>query len=158
MTVPLGRAGRTVGGVVVAAGGRELLEGLDRRKVKAVLEAGRAALSAEQVALARWMAWYYVCPLGLVIKAMLPGSVKKGVGHKVRREVRPTGAMPGEDVRLTPAVAKAWAGIGQIGAEEWPIEARVLAHRLECASAGPVKRLVEAGLLEVVERDRKSVV
>lgn len=156
VTVPLGRAGRPVGGVVVAAGGRELLEGLDPSRVKAVLEAGRAALSAEQVALARWMAWYYVCPLGLVVKAMLPGAVKKGVGHKIRRVVRPTGTMPGEGVRMTPAVSKAWAGVAALGAEEWPMEARMLAHRLECANAGPVKKLVEAGLLEEVEQHEVS--
>ncbi|MCL4221586.1 MAG: primosomal protein N' [Phycisphaerales bacterium] len=152
VTVPLGRAGKQVGGVVVASGGRELLEGLDPSKVKSVIEAGQAALSSQQVALARWMAWYYVCPLGLVVKAMLPGAVKKAVGHKVRRVVRPTGAAPGEQMRMTPAVAKAWAGIAEIGAVEWPMDARVLATRLACANAGPVKKLVEAGLLEIVER------
>lgn len=152
VTVPLGRAGKQVGGVVVASGGRELLEGLDPSKVKSVIEAGQAALSSEQVALARWMSWYYVCPLGVVIKAMLPGAVKKAVGHKVRRVVKPTGTTPGEQLRMTPAVAKAWAGIAGIGEDEWPMEARVLATRLECANAGPVKKLVEAGLLEIVER------
>jgi len=150
--VPLGRKGKQVGGIVVASGGRELLEGLDPKRVKRVIEAGEAALSPEQVALARWMARYYVCPLGIVVKAMLPGAVKKAVGHKTRRLVQPTGAQPGEDTPLTPSAARAWNRLSQLDRSIWPIDPRTLARTLECANAGPVNRLIDAGLLEVVER------
>ena len=150
--VPLGRAGREVGGVVVATGGRELLEGLDPRRVKPIIEPGRAALSMEQVELARWLARYYVCPLGLVIKAMLPGAVKKAVGHKTRRLVRPTGVVPAEDMKQTPAVAKAWEYARSLPSEAWPIEPHLLARQAECANVGPVRKLIDAGLLEIVEK------
>ena len=32
--------------------------------------------------LARWISDYYVCPLGMVLGAIVPGAVKKGAGEK----------------------------------------------------------------------------
>jgi primosomal protein N' len=69
---------------VVVVGGEELLEGLAAARVKSVLGSSGAALPARLVELARWMAGYYVCPLGMVLATMMPAAVKAGVGKRVR--------------------------------------------------------------------------
>jgi primosomal protein N' (replication factor Y) len=38
-------------------------------------------------ALARWISSYYVCPLGQVLAAMVPGAVKHGAGVKMERRI-----------------------------------------------------------------------
>ncbi len=44
-------------------------------------------VDAELMELARWISSYYVCPLGQVLGAMVPGAVKKGAGVKTERQV-----------------------------------------------------------------------
>ena len=44
-------------------------------------------LDAKLMALANWIGSYYVCPLGQVLAAMVPGGVKKGAGVKTQRQV-----------------------------------------------------------------------
>ena len=44
-------------------------------------------LDAELMALAKWISGYYVCPLGQVLAAVVPGAVKKGAGVKTQRQV-----------------------------------------------------------------------
>jgi primosomal protein N' (replication factor Y) (superfamily II helicase) len=39
-------------------------------------------LDARLIELARWISQYYVCPLGQVLAAMVPGAVKRGAGLK----------------------------------------------------------------------------
>jgi primosomal protein N' (replication factor Y) len=41
-------------------------------------------LDAQLMKLARWISSYYVCPLGQVLAAMVPGAVKKGAGIKTQ--------------------------------------------------------------------------
>ena len=58
------------------------------RYLKGVCTAG-LSLSLSGVALAEWIANYYRCPLGLVIKSFLPGAVRrKGATHAVQCIVR----------------------------------------------------------------------
>ncbi len=58
------------------------------RPLKGVCAAG-LSLSRTGVALAEWIASYYRCPLGLVIKSFLPGAVRrKGATHAVQCTVR----------------------------------------------------------------------
>lgn len=148
--VPLGKKG--VGGVVVASGGAELIEGFDPRRVKAVLEAGEAALSAELVELARWIGRYYACPLGVVVKAMLPMAVKTGAGARTKTAVVRVWGASAEGVELSPAAAAAWAAIVGMEDSAFPVSAKALARAAGASNAGAVRRLVEAGLLEEVER------
>ena len=44
-------------------------------------------LDAELMELARWISSYYVCALGQVLAAMVPGGVKKGAGAKTQKYV-----------------------------------------------------------------------
>jgi len=41
-------------------------------------------LNAQLMELARWISSYYVCPLGQVLAAMVPGAVKKGAGVRTQ--------------------------------------------------------------------------
>ncbi len=77
VVVPVGRTGKSAGGVVVAEGGAELLGGLDRERVRPILRETEATLPEDLLDLAEWIASYYVCPLGMVLAAMLPGAVKQ---------------------------------------------------------------------------------
>jgi primosomal protein N' (replication factor Y) (superfamily II helicase) len=80
VSVPLGRVG--VEGIVIAAGGSELLGDVPSEKIKPVASRLDAAIAPALVELARWIASYYVCPIGMVLATMTPASVKRGVGSR----------------------------------------------------------------------------
>ncbi len=44
-------------------------------------------LDAALMELAKWISGYYVCPLGQVLAAMVPGAVKKGAGVKTEKQI-----------------------------------------------------------------------
>ncbi|GAH85716.1 unnamed protein product, partial [marine sediment metagenome] len=44
-------------------------------------------LDAKLMELARWISSYYVCPLGQVLAAMVPGAVKRGAGARTEKYV-----------------------------------------------------------------------
>lgn len=146
--VPLGRGNRRTAGIVVATGGPELLGGLPAAKVKAVLGASQARIPPQLIELARWMAEYYVCPLGMVLATMMPAAVKHGVGTRTRTVVeRVEGQAAGHgDVKLTPAAKAAWEAARALGAWE-RLSARELATKLGLRTAAPVNALIRAGLL-----------
>lgn len=156
---PLGRGGKggsPTRGVIVAAGGSELLEGFDPARVRRLLEIGEARLPPGVLELGRWISEYYACPLGMTLAAMLPAAVKRGVGRKRRVALQP--AEPQEpiagdgssDPKLPPATRKAWEALQTFDADAWPLDERALVHRLGLKNAGPVRRLVSLGLLEEV--------
>ena len=91
---PLGRGGKggtPTRGVIVAAGGSEMLAGFDPNKVRRLLAVSDARLPEGVLELGRWIAEYYACPLGMTLAAMLPAAVKKAVGRKERVALRPAG-------------------------------------------------------------------
>ncbi len=81
--VPLGRRHRPVYGYVVA-----IKPNSDYPKIKpiAAIDDPRALLTPPLMELARWIAGYYITPLGTVIESMIPSAVKKkiGVGYTTR--------------------------------------------------------------------------
>ena len=152
---PLGRGGKggkPTRGVIVAAGGSELLEGFDPAKVRSLLAIGEARLPATVLELGRWIAEYYACPLGMTLAAMLPAAVKKDVGRTQRVALKPTGKEP--EGKLPPATKKAHAALAAIGADgdadAWPLDERDLVHRLGLKNASPIRRLVSLGVLEEI--------
>ena len=56
------------------------------KKISRVIDKG-PLVDAELIELARWISSYYVCPLGQVLGAMVPGAVKKGAGVRTERQV-----------------------------------------------------------------------
>ncbi|MFW6145786.1 MAG: replication restart helicase PriA [Planctomycetota bacterium] len=72
--VPFGRGNRTTGGVVVRVGRPRTSRAL--KHVAQVVDT-TAHLDAGQLDLARWIADYYLTPLGMVLPAMIPSAVGK---------------------------------------------------------------------------------
>jgi len=150
--VPLGRGNTRTGGVVIAAGGEELLDGYPASKVKRVLEVRRASLPESLVELARWMSWYYVCPLGMVLATMTPAAVKHAIGRRIRTMVERTDQQPG-DARMTPSVKAAWSVIETLDDGVLPCEPKELAGLVGASSVRPINELVKLGLLRHIERE-----
>lgn len=161
--VPLGRGSTPTGGIVVESGGRELLEGLDPAKVKRILRTldgksdalGSAVeLPRTLVELARWMAGYYVCPIGMTLAAMIPAAVKRATGGRRVELVRPVGGAEAWEARLagadtmTPAMRRALAALATVDPGRFPLPARELADLMSEKTVRSVNRLLAAGVLE----------
>jgi primosomal protein N' (replication factor Y) len=91
--VPFGRKNKLEKGFcveVVAEGQRykETEKGREfkLKKISGVIDK-EPLLNAALMELARWISGYYVCPLGQVLAAMVPGAVKKGAGVKTERQI-----------------------------------------------------------------------
>jgi primosomal protein N' (replication factor Y) (superfamily II helicase) len=155
--VPIGRANTRSGGIVIETGGPEILDGFDPNKVKAILNASNTILPASIVELATWMATYYMCPLGMVFSSIVPAAVKANTGRRVRKMVKRGPTIPEEGVdealvkSLTPKARDAWTMIQALEESTFPIEPRMLAHRIEHKSVAAINKLIAADLLELVE-------
>lgn len=157
--VPLGRGDTPSAGIVVAAGGEELLGGYPSHKVKNILRDTGFGLSERLVDLARWMSTYYVCPLGMVLSAMLPAAVKKRTGLRLVTLLDRVGVEDERRVlasaKLTPLVRDTWSRVIAIGPGEFPMPPDALAGRISARTMGPINKLVAMGLL--VEREAEVV-
>jgi primosomal protein N' (replication factor Y) len=161
--IPLGRTDQPASGIVVAAGGAELLEGFPASKVKRVVRRADGGLPPRLVELARWMASYYVCPLGMVLATMTPAAVKKGTGRKL--EVRftlgapvPAASAPDAGPSTQPAAASpklskpardALERLRSLDASAFPLTRTGLRTALGGKLRG-CKDLLAAGLLEQI--------
>ena len=82
--VPLGRGNKSAYGYVV-----EIKQGSDHPAVKALftIDDDRVLLRPKMLELARWIARYYVSPLGMVLESIIPSAVKKRIGLGYTRMV-----------------------------------------------------------------------
>ena len=156
--VPLGRGDALAAGIVVEVGGVELLDGFDPARVKAVGRVVGSRLPESLVELARWMAGYYVCPLGMVLATMMPAAVKHGTGKRRRTLLALAEGQPASAATppLPPSARRAWERIAGLDAEVFPIAPKELALMIESGTLGPINRLVRAGLLREVECEEIS--
>ncbi len=153
--VPLGRGNTPSAGIVIQAGGTELLEGFAPAKIKSILRDTGTGLPPGLVELARWMSGYYVCPLGMVLAAMLPAAVKKRTGlrtlvHLDRLPEQDELALV-ESSKLTKQTLEAWQQIAALDRSLFPLTADALAVRITARTLGPINKLVKLGLLRTVE-------
>jgi primosomal protein N' (replication factor Y) len=149
--VPLGRGDKPAGGTVIEVGGSELAQGL-KGPPKFVRERTGARLGEDLLSLAKWMAAYYVCPLGMVLSGMTPAAVKKATGRKTETLVAPAPTAPAADA-LPRAAQKLVAALAAVPAEAFPMTAKALASHLGAKSVAPVGRMVKLGLLLSSERE-----
>jgi primosomal protein N' len=152
--VPLGRGNTRTAGLVLQRGGTELLGGYDPAKTKPVARRIGPVLPASLVPLARWIARYYLTPIGMALAAMVPAAVKHSVGQRAVEKIervppdeRPADAPP----KLTPTAKKAWATIENLPAEIFPADPPALVRAAGAANRGPINRLIDAGLLRSIE-------
>jgi len=152
--VPFGRADkRQIAFCVKSDLSREqsFLAGAGGRELKAVVRLvdEEPLLDANLMELARWIATYYVCPLGQVLAAMVPAAVKRGAGVRKEKYVyladqagtAPRGARQKQIVEY----------LRQLQAQdaENAVELASLLGGLGCTSA-PVRSLAEKGLIRII--------
>ncbi len=147
--VPLGRGDSPEGGIVIETGGPELAQGLRRGSVKPVGGVRGGRLPEPLIELARWMASYYVCPLGMVLATMTPAAVKKRAGVR-RTTLLARASTPGAIPESLRAFA---AGVLALDTSVFPISASDLALRLGERTRRRVNQLVKLGVLIEVEHD-----
>jgi primosomal protein N' (replication factor Y) len=111
-------------------------------------------LNVELMELARWISGYYVCPLGQVLAAMVPGAVKKGAGVKTEKQIYLAGGVEGTIGKLR--------GKKQIQIVEYlhrkkafnsdsAVELQGLLAAVGCTNE-PLKKLAEKQLIKIVRK------
>ena len=151
--VPLGRGDHRVAGTVVdrldAAGAAE--EGVPPEKIKPLL--GRAddlpPLPGELITLARLIASYYACPIGIVLASIVPAAVRKGVGATSRMLVRPAEPRPDPLPRLGKTQRAMFDAIAATPEADLPISSADLAEQTGIGGTAVLRRLEELGLVHL---------
>ncbi|MCA9296569.1 MAG: hypothetical protein KC983_08625, partial [Phycisphaerales bacterium] len=149
VTVPLGRGNKTTPGWVIDI---DIDPKIEPRRIKPI--AGREhapPLPGQMIELAKWMSSYYIAPIGMTLAGMLPAAVRKGIGSVSRQVVSPNPDPP-HDVRLAKSQAQLMAWIHEQPAGAFPMDERLLATEVRLKSTGPVRRLIEKGLLTATRR------
>jgi primosomal protein N' (replication factor Y) len=172
VVVPLGRGDKPASGYVVELLSRAAVppQRLGRIKAIAARDPRSIALTPDLIQLARWMAGYYCCPLGMVLATMLPAPVRHGTGSVTRivvalpspppplplgegrgegRSAAPPQPLdPGKPRRLTPMQQAVLDAAGRLRGEGQPwVLMKDLADHAGARSIAPVKQLVARGLL-----------
>ncbi len=150
VVVPLGRNNKKVSGYVVQITDTSAFT---RGRVKPVLERDPSvSLPPDLMDLARWISSYYCCPLGMVFNSMMPAGVKHGTGRVNRQVVRYL-RDPNDDEKI-PRLQRAALGVAKEKrdtsddkADGW-INTKTLADLAGAKTTGPIKQLIQHGLLE----------
>jgi primosomal protein N' (replication factor Y) len=145
---PLGAGNRPTPGVVASVSDTP---DIDPRSIKVLVGRVGSRLPADLVEVARWMAAYYCCPLGMAVATVVPAAVKKGTGRVIRTLVERVDAEPA--ATLGPRTDALWRAIDALPLDAFPIDAKELAHRLGEKSTAGVTRLVRAGLLRLTRHE-----
>jgi len=147
--VPLGRGDTPVAGIVLERMAECPLPEDKRDRIKPIARRDEHAVSLtpDLVKLARWIAAYYCCPLGMVFSTMLPAAVKHGTGATTQT----LAALPDSDhneTKLTKLQQAVVEALRDAAAEDRPwVELHALAATAGAKSAAPVKALIDKGVL-----------
>ncbi len=111
-------------------------------------------LDANLMELARWIGDYYVCPLGQVLAAMVPGAVKKGAGTKTTKYVYLVSSA-GEPIekltgRKQKQIVKLLREKGAFDPDN-AVKLQDLLEEVACKNV-PVKRLAEKQIIKIAEK------
>lgn len=156
---PFGRANKLEAGFCIEADipfEKSFAAGGKGRKLKIVSSVidKKPLLDATLMELARWISNYYVCPLGQVLAAMVPGAVKKGAGVKTQREVYLSECSDEALERLRGKKQKQIVEYLQQKKafdSESALELQGLLVELSCTNA-PVKRLAEKQVIKIAQK------
>jgi len=147
--VPFGRSNKPMVGYVA-----EVLDHCDLSEVKEIrgpVDDG-PLIGPDLMALARWMAHYYVTPLGQVLTAILPAAVKRQAGFKtVRLVVR--GDKTEADVDRI--LSKQQRVLDRLDALDNPVTPRELARMAGCTTA-VIKALEQKGLVKIITKQTEE--
>jgi primosomal protein N' (replication factor Y) len=142
VVVPLGR--KKTNGYVIRLHTDE--PDYDPSKIKPIHDRapGSIALPSDLVELARWIANYYVCPLGMVFGAMLPAAVTRGTGMKQKQMVM-LAESPPEDEKVTKSQLRI---LDAAKTHDGWLLIKDLADLADVKTTGPVKKLIDKGFLQ----------
>jgi primosomal protein N' (replication factor Y) len=114
-------------------------------------------LDAGLMELAEWISDYYVCPLGVVLGAMVPAAVKKGAGEKKEKYVylavgpeqidKAAAEIKGKKQKL---VVRRLRNLGAYEPQT-AVELNELIEQLGCTDL-PVKNLADKGIIKIAQR------
>ncbi len=111
-------------------------------------------LDSQLMELARWISGYYVCPLGQILAAMVPGAVKRGAG--VRRQKYVYLAEGVDEVleqlrgKKQKQIVKYLHGRGALNSEN-ALELQGVLEAIGCTKE-PIKKLAEKRIIKIAER------
>lgn len=157
VNVPLGRGDARVEGFVTAVSA-DPPQGVARGRIKEVRgRVGMAVkLPADLVKLAEWMSRYYACPIGMTLATMLPASVKHGTGVKLERSYRVPRKAPVAEAEAPPRKpTKLQRALLEAAGQNW-VERAALLEAAGARTAGPLEKLLAAGLLEEKREEKIS--
>ena len=107
--------------------------------------------------LARWISSYYVCPLGQVLAAVVPGAVKKGVGARTEKcAYLAIGSIDIEETvkqlrgKKQKQIVK-FLRANEASNAETALEMRKILEEINCTS-GPVKTLAEKQIVKMAQK------
>ncbi len=142
---PFGRGDERIVGYCTAR-----VDRTERRRLKQVIDVldDESLLSPTMMDLARWIAEHYCCALGQALDAMLPASVKSGVGAREVLAVAASATVRAQldALKLPPKQRRA---VEVALASDEPIQPAELARLAGCG-IGPIHALRRRGLLETV--------
>ncbi len=111
-------------------------------------------LNDQLMALARWIAEYYVCPLGQVLAAIVPAAVKQDAGAKTKQffylAAEQAEAIAAVKSKKQQAILNILQTLNAID-ESKAVEKEDLLHQADC-KVSPLKQLIRAGLVRVAAR------
>jgi len=153
---PFGRGNKNQVGFCVAAGLSAHESFADRNRLKYITKVldDSPLVDAELMELARWISGYYVCPLGQVLGAMVPAGVKRAAG---RRQVRYMYLLS-QNAQKKQIKSRKQQTIIEILQELEAFDTYSagqlddVLREADCSTDGPVKRLVEKGLVKLCRK------
>jgi primosomal protein N' (replication factor Y) len=130
--------------------------GRELKKITKVIDK-QPLVDAQLMELARWISSYYVCPLGQVLAAVVPGAVKRGAGARTEKcayltissaEIEETvkrlrGKKQRQIIKLLEAKRASNA--------EKALELRQILKSVGCTNQ-PVKKLIEQRIVKIAEK------
>ncbi|MHC4461251.1 MAG: replication restart helicase PriA [Planctomycetota bacterium] len=131
-------------------------EGRKLKKVVKIIDK-EPLLDAGLMELARWISSYYVCPLGQVLAAMVPGAVKKGAGARTEKYVYL--AIRAEDIDETVGQLRGkkqkqivkFLQEGKAFHSQSDLKLQGILEAVGCSTA-PVDKLAEKGIIKIAQK------
>ncbi len=123
------------------------------KKISCVIDE-EPLLDAALLELAWWISGYYVCPLGQVLAAMVPGAVKKGAGVKTEKQIYLAGGVEEAVGRLRGKKQKQIVEYLQREKafnSDSALELQGLLTEVGCTNE-PLKNLAEKQLVKIVQK------
>ena len=151
--VPLGRGGRLVVGYCVdaepLARDSHVREARSLKEIATVIDA-RPLFSPSMMRVARWIANYYLCELGVVLEAVVPAGVRAqaGMRESILLSASPEATVAAGGQKLSPQQA---AALRFLIAARQPLTPQQLAAAAKC-TLGPINALREKKLVREERR------